>query len=277
MNCPYCGALIGEHSKYCIQCGAELSGAGRGGESTRSVGGGQVAKAAGSTGILLGKAARQARLEAVYEPDQLIGERAYNGILLGVLVWGLLVNVLLCLFIDDVTYYIPPVPFLIGYAVCAIAGIMIACKSNKPLVSFLGYNLVVIPFGLALTTVVAEYGGIRSSLVGYAFLYTLLITVGMTGAALAFPQLFQKLGGALLGVLIGLIVCEVVLLLLGVDQQVSDWLAAGLFSLYIGYDVYRSQQFAKTVDNAVDCALDIYLDIANLFIRLLQIMGKRKD
>ena len=57
----------------------------------------------------------------------------------------------------------------------------------------------------------------------------------------------------------------------------SDWIAAGLFSLYIGYDVYRSQQFAKTVDNAVDCALDIYLDIANLFIRLLSIMGKKRD
>jgi FtsH-binding integral membrane protein len=99
----------------------------------------------------------------------------------------------------------------------------------------------------------------------------------MTGAALAFPNLFARLGGALLGVLIGLLVCEIVLLILGRYQTVTDWIAAGLFSLYIGFDVYRSQQFAKTVDNAVDCALDIYLDIANLFIRLLQIMGKRKD
>ena len=61
------------------------------------------------------------------------------------------------------------------------------------------------------------------------------------------------------------------------NQVVTDWIAAGLFSLYIGYDIYRSQQFAKTVDNAVDCALDIYLDVANLFIRLLQILGHRKD
>ena len=79
-----------------------------------------------------------------------------------------------------------------------------------------------------------------------------------------------------MGCLVGLILCEIVLLILGVDQRVSDWLAAGLFSLYIGYDVYRSQQFVKTVDNAVDSALDIYLDIANLFIRLLEILGRRK-
>ena len=67
------------------------------------------------------------------------------------------------------------------------------------------------------------------------------------------------------------------LLILGRVQTVTSWIAAGVFSLYIGYDVYRSQQFPKTVDNAVDCALDIYMDIANLFLRILQILGKRKD
>ena len=90
------------------------------------------------------------------------------------------------------------------------------------------------------------------------------------------PELFSRLGGALIGVLIGLIVAEVVLLLFGVRQEITDWIAAGLFSLYIGYDLYRSQQFEKTVDNAVDCALDLYLDIANLFIRILSIMGRRR-
>ena len=76
--------------------------------------------------------------------------------------------------------------------------------------------------------------------------------------------------------LIGLIFCEIILLIFHVDQIVTDWIAAGLFSLYIGYDIYRSQQFPKTLDNAVDSALDIYMDIANLFIRLLDILG-RKD
>ena len=143
--------------------------------------------------------------------------------------------------------------------------------------SFLGYNLVVLPFGLVISTLVAAYGGVGSQVVTDAFLYTLLIALGMTGAALAFPNLFARLGGALLGVLIGLLVCEIVLLILGRYQTVTDWIAAGLFSLYIGFDVYRSQQFAKTVDNAVDCALDIYLDLANLFVRLLSIMSKKRD
>ncbi|MCR5192464.1 MAG: Bax inhibitor-1 family protein, partial [Bacteroidales bacterium] len=49
-----------------------------------------------------------------------------------------------------------------------------------------------------------------------------------------------------------------------------------LFSGYIGYDVAKSQAYPKTLDNAVDSALDIYLDIINLFIRLLSILGRRE-
>ena len=266
MICPYCHSEVSDGTKYCPECGATLYTA-READSLQT---------AANAGVLLGQAARKARLEAVYTPDQIIGDRAYNGILLGVLLWGLLVNVLLCTFVGSVYRWMSPVAFVVFYLVCAVAGILIAGKSRKPLISFLGYNLVVIPFGLLISTLVDAYGGIDAEIVRYAFLYTLLITVGMSGAVLAFPQFFAKLGGALLGVLIGLIVCELVLLIAGIPQQVTDWIAAGLFSLYIGYDIYRSQQFAKTVDNAVDCALDIYLDIANLFVRLLQIMGKRR-
>lgn len=268
-RCPYCGYENDKGAKFCMDCGKPLAS----GERTRQ----ENAQLVANTGLMLGQAARRARLEAVYEEDQLIGTRTYNGVMLGVLLWGLLVNVLLCFTVGDVYRYVNPVAFFIGYLVCAVAGILIAGKSHKPLVSFLGYNLVVIPFGLVISTAVAVYGGIGSRVVADAFLYTLLITAGMGGAALAFPELFDKLGGALLGTLIGMVVCELLLLVFRVDQSVTDWIAAGLFALYIGYDLHRSQQFAKTLDNAVDCALDIYLDIANLFLRLLRILSRKKD
>lgn len=272
MICPYCNSQVRDGSKFCTECGATLNPA-----AVRQ----QTAQLAGNTGLMLGAAARQVRLETVVGEDEIISERAYNGVLLGVLLWGLMVNVLLCSFSEKLhyglLYKIPPQVFIIGYVICAFVGILIAGKSRKPGVSFLGYNLVVLPFGLVIAILVEAYGGISSRIVTDAFLYTLLIALGITGAALAFPQLFSKLGGALLGVLAGLVLCEIVLLILGRYQTVTDWIAAGLFSLYIGYDVYRSQQFPKTLDNAVDCALDIYLDLANLFIRLLSIMGRRKD
>ena len=79
----------------------------------------------------------------------MIGERAYNAILLGVLLWGLLVNVLLCAYASAVLRYIPPMALLIGYLVCAFVGVRIAARSRQPLVSCLGYNRVVVPFGAA--------------------------------------------------------------------------------------------------------------------------------
>ncbi|MBR5947439.1 MAG: Bax inhibitor-1 family protein [Clostridia bacterium] len=275
MICPNCNSKIDNGNKTCPMCGAALDGVSRSGAGNRAART-YAAQTAGSTGLLLGAAARAARANASYTEDELVSDRVYNGVLLGVLLWGLLVNVVLCTIVHDLYSHVNPIVFLIGYSVCAIAGITISRKSRSPIVSFLGYNLVVVPFGLMLSTVVESYGGIDAKIVSDAFLYTLLISVGISGIALIFPKLFEKLGGMLAGILLGLILCEVVLLILGRDQAITCWIAAGLFSIYLGYDVYRSQQFPKTLDNAVDSALDIYLDAANLFIRILSILARSR-
>ena len=70
---------------------------------------------------------------------------------------------------------------------------------------------------------------------------------------------------------------ELVMLWLGVSNIGISWIAAIVFSLYIAYDVYESQEYPPTMDNAIDSALDIYLDIANLFLRILQLLGNKSD
>ena len=265
MRCPNCHANLRNESQLCPNCGTYVRYEGLSAET-----------AAGSA-LALGKKARLARLEADYTGAEFLSARAYNAVIIGVLLYGIIVNVILCFAVGDVYRYINPALFLVLYFVCAIAGTIITARSSNPWVSFLGYNLVVVPLGLTISTLVEAYGGIGSGIVTTAFLYTGLITFGMLGASMAFPELFEKIGGALLACLIGLVLCELVLLLFRVPQYVTDWFAAGLFSLYIGYDIYRSQQFAKTLDNAVDCALDIYLDVANLFIRILSILARSKS
>ncbi len=270
MKCPNCGAEMDATAKFCTECGAVL-------KNENSSGAPQAAKLATNTGIVLGKKAREARLAAAVDPDAIVSDRTYNTAIVVVLLWGLLVNYLLCRFVGKSVMSINPIVLLVGYLVLVIAGTIIAAKSRNPWISFLGYNMVVVPFGLVIAMCVEHYGGINSAVVTNAFLYTVLISVGMMACVMIAPGFFAKIGGALGAVLIGLIVCEVVLLILGVKQSVTDWIAAGLFSLYIGYDIYRSQQFPKTLDNAVDSALDIYMDIANLFIRILEILGKKDN
>ena len=48
-----------------------------------------------------------------------------------------------------------------------------------------------------------------------------------------------------------------------------------IFSGYIGYDWARAQALPKTLDNAVDCAAALYVDIVILFLRLLRMFARR--
>lgn len=273
MICPKCKATVDSKVTSCPNCGMQFKQSGNFGE--RSFNESQRA-AATNSGLLLGAAARAARLNADYSNEKIIEPRMYNSIMAGVVLWGLLVNVLLCAFVGDVSQFINPALFLIIYFVSSIAGVIIAGKSRKPLISFLGYNMMVIPLGLLISTLVAEYLEADPSIVTNTLLYTLIVVAVMTGAAVAFPNFFAKLGRVLLLALGASLILGVVLMLFHVDTVIYDVVVAGIFALYIGFDIYRSQQFEKTVDNAVDCALDIYLDIANLFIRLLSIIAKSK-
>ena len=267
MKCPNCQTENDSTARYCISCGQALPEAPSAAQLRKS-------EKAGEAVFALGAKARQLRISAAVDPDAVISSRAYNGVILAVLLWGLVVNYILCRTVGNVYRYVNPTAFLIGYFILALAGILISTRSRNPWISFLGYNMVVVPFGLVISTAVSYWAEVDPAIVTNAFLYTMLISGTMLALALIQPGIFARLGGALLAVLGGLVVCELLLLLFGVNQLWSDWIAAGLFSLYIGYDVYRSQQYPRTLDNAVDSALDIYLDIANLFLRILEIMGR---
>ena len=269
MTCPYCGGETKNGSKFCEECGKRLP-------QNNNYKADTLVKSSEAV-FAMGAAAREARLTADYSGAKLLSRRAYNCVIIAVLLWGLIVNAVLCVTVGDVYRLINPILFLVLYFICAFGGIFIAVRSKDPLVSFLGYNMLVVPFGLLVSTLVADYGGIGSQVVRDAFIYASLITAGMLCANLAFPELFKNLGGALFGCLTGHIICEIVLLAFHVNQVITDWVAAGLFSLYFAYDIYRSQQFAPTLDNAVDCALDIYTDIVNLFVRLLRIMARSSN
>ena len=227
-----------------------------------------------SKGGILGSA-RAERLKKVVSEDKIVSTRTYNLVMGGVVLYGLIANAILCNFGDDIVAMgLNPIVILIGYIVLSIAGIAISRKSNNAFVSFLGYNLVCLPLGLVISICVEAYGGISSRPVQMAFIYTVAITLIMTLAAIAFPKFFEKIGKVLFISLIAVAIVGIVSIFVTGLGYIYSLLVAVLFSFYIGYDFYRSQQFAKSIDNAVDCALDIYLDIANLFLALLRIFGR---
>ena len=60
----------------------------------------------------------------------------------------------------------------------------------------------------------------------------------------------------------------------GADLAIIDYLVILIFCGYIGFDWARANQGEKTVDKAVDAAAYLYVDIANLFLRIMRILAR---
>ncbi len=207
-----------------------------------------------------------------------ISARRYNAVMLLTLLWGFLVNTVMVYYfaipIMRLLSGVGPLWIFIGYFVLAIAGIAISARSANPWISFLGYNLLVLPIGVLFCLILP---GIPVAIVTKALLLTGIVTATMTLLGLVAPNVFLGMGRTLfIALIVGILAELVATFLFHYSGTAFDWLFVVLFSGYIGYDVAKSQIYPKTVDNAVDCALDIYLDIINIFIRLLALLSRKE-
>ena len=212
------------------------------------------------------------------EGETEISERAFNLIIGGVLLWGFLLNYLMVtLFgvqINRMVSDMGVAPFLIGYFVLVIVGSVMIGKGGAGL-SFLGYNLIALPIGVVVCGCV---DGIPAGVVQSAVLVTAIVTLSFMILATLFPDFFLGLGRVLfVGLAVSLAAELVTVLIFRRYASIYEWIFVAIFSLYIGYDWARANTCARAVDNAIDLAASLYLDIINLFLRILEIMSKRKD
>lgn len=191
------------------------------------------------------------------------------------LLWGFVINWLMVANISPAAIaQIPPLLFFIGYALCCLAGIYLFRHSSNPLVSFLGYNLVVIPFGLVINLVISQYDPL---LVYDALRVTTLVTVGMMCLGSLFPAFFQRIAPALTMALLLVIIVELIeVFIFNIHHPLLDWAVAVIFCGYIAYDWSQANSLPRTLDNAIDSAAALYMDIINLFLRILQIMSRNR-
>lgn len=212
------------------------------------------------------------------EGDVEISERAFNLIIGAMLMWGFLLNfITVALFGEQVlrlVYGMKPLVFLIAYFVLVMVGNVMVVKGGA-LMSFFGYTLIAAPIGMVLCL---SLQGIPVDVIKSAVLITAIVTLSFMIASTLFPGFFLKLGRVLLFSLLFMIVGSLINMFLfhGRGYQVYSWLGAGIFSLYIGYDWARANTCARTVDNAIDLSASLYLDIINLFLRIVQILNKNR-
>lgn len=187
-----------------------------------------------------------------------------------VLAWGFIATSMVA---EMTAAWQPTIWEYLGWGLCVpILGILLSCSGNAAL-SFVGFNMVVVPFGAILGPVLAQAELSSPGVVGEAARLTGIVTAIMATTGLLFPNFYRGLGGALFMALLCLLAVGILQLIFPVLMQftVIHYIAAGIFALYIGYDMWRASTVPATLDNAVDVSISLYLDIINLFIRLLYI------
>jgi FtsH-binding integral membrane protein len=202
-----------------------------------------------------------------------MSEKTYYSSIAGLVGYGLLLTAFLA------AYVAPPVPSTLFMILCGlvlpIVGIFVSQSDNIPL-AFFGYNLIVAPMGLVLGPVANFYS---PDIVFNTAVLTAMITGLMLFAGLTFPNIFKSLGGVLFYSLLALVIIRIIAIFVPALNHfgILDYIAATIFSLYIGYDMYRASELGRTWNNIIGVAVSLYLDIINLFLSLLSILSADND
>jgi len=208
------------------------------------------------------------------DSGQVLSRTAYNVLLGGLLLYGFLANAIVCGLFAEKIADINPFLLIGGYLLSGIGGICIANISQNVVARFIGYNLLVVPSGMLIAAILPAY---RLETVIHALIGTALIACVMMVAATVRPQTFEGLGTALFFSLASAVIVELALLLIFRTSNILiDIAVLIIMSVFIGYDFVKANAGVRTMNNAVAFAMDLYLDILNVFIRLLSIFG-RKD
>jgi len=211
----------------------------------------------------------------------LVSRRLYNGICFGLLTISFAVMFLMYsqftsgaldfLFTSSTSALI----FLIASLVGSIGGIiaMGVGKSRQSVaVSLAGYAVFSLTFGLTLALSLAHY---TTQTISVALAITACLAGIFMIAGIIFPEFFAAISRILVLALIGVIVVELLAtVIFRVDQTFFDYVTIAIFCGFIGYDTFQLAADDPTVPNAVYHACDIYIDIANILIRVLALLDR---
>lgn len=216
--------------------------------------------------------------ESVFAPSETeknqISAGVYNLVIGLTLIWGFAVNWWMVLNIPvESIRSINSIYFYAGYFASCLFGVYLYACSENPIVSFIGYNFVVVPFGFIINLAISQY---NSDLVLEAVRVTGMVTFVMMLLGSMYPKFFSHIAGGLLIALICVIIVELIeIYFFHTRHGILDWIVVLIFCGYIGHDWAKANSIPKTFDNAVDSAASLYMDIINLFLRILRILGRK--
>lgn len=200
--------------------------------------------------------------------SEIINPRLYNLIIGLSLLYGFMINWIMVTTINpEVFTSLSPWVFYLGYFATCFLGCYLFNSSDNPIISLLGYTLVILPFGMVLNVFLVD---VSSEEIISAIESTGMVTVTMMILGTLFPKFFEKIAPALFISLLAAIVIELIMIFVfNHKADFMNWVVILIFSGYIGVDWGRANAIPKTVDNAIDSSAALYMDIINIFVRFI--------
>lgn len=134
--------------------------------------------------------------------------------------------------------------------------------------------------GMVLGPVIYVYSKLPggTAIVGTAFGVTAVIFLGLTAYVRISGKNFSYLGGFLTVATLGLIAASIALMFIGgpMAHYVYAWISAVIFCGWILYDTSAVTREHYHNNNVVGAVLNLYIDIVQLFLAILRILGDRK-
>jgi FtsH-binding integral membrane protein len=201
--------------------------------------------------------------------------RTYSLVLVSVLVT--MVGVSFALSQPAVLQAVAQHPFLAFLA--ALAPLFIAGRVKATFPMNIGFVLLFnFAMGVMISPAIFFYGSRQPGLIGQAAVLTIGAFGILTLYAFVSRRDFSAWGGFLmvgLWVLIGTMVLNIFFQNAAVDLWLAS-VAVLLFSGLLLYDTWRLRNFYGP-DEYVGAAVQIYLDLLNMFMAILRIMGNRRN
>lgn len=143
--------------------------------------------------------------------------------------------------------------------------------------SLLSYNFFTLLTGLTLAPLLGHLviSG-QTTIIFQALVGTGIIVGGLNVYTLSTKNNFMKYSTILFWILISLVVVSLINLFLGSSllSLFISWISIVVFSVYIIID---TQEVLYTDIEPLDAAMNLYLDIINIFVSLLNILANKED
>lgn len=211
-----------------------------------------------------------------YKQKNELGRRAYNCLTMGLVAAGFFVIAVIYQMASDniIESYVGVDYILFVIALCVISIVSIIVMAigksiQNPVISGIAYAVFCVSIGIpvAFALTACELPVITS-----AFFITFGLSVVFTIAGFVFPDFFSKITRICFTVLIAIIVSEIIFMILGISQTVTDYVVIIIFCCLLGFDAYAMANDEPTTSNAFYHASQIFLDLMNIFIRVLSII-----